>query len=238
MSAPALAEVPEVDHQEIARLVDELEPRPPRAAIFQTGVGTRALFEATDALGNSARLLALLSRSVVVARGPKPTGALRSRRVRIDRSAAEPYTTTQVLESLADLPLKGERVLVQRYGETNVELEKALRAKGADIVEIPTYRWALPEDTRPLEAFIAALGRGELDAVVFTSASQARNLFELARRTGKDASLPANLNRTLVASIGPVCSAALASRGVNITVEASPPKLGPLVAALEKALLT
>ncbi|HVQ61123.1 MAG TPA: uroporphyrinogen-III synthase [Burkholderiales bacterium] len=237
MSAPALAEVPEVDHQQIARLVDELEQRPPRAAIFQTGVGTRALFEATDTLRKSARLLALLSRSVVVARGPKPSGVLRSRMVRIDRSAAEPYTTAQVLESLGDLPLKGERVLVQRYGETNVELEKALLAKGAEIVEIPTYRWALPQDTAPLAALITALDRGEIDAVVFTSASQVHNLFELARRTGKDASLAAILNRTLIASIGPVCSAALSSRGVNIAVEASPPKLGPLLGALEKALL-
>jgi len=74
-------------------------------------------------------LLGLLANCVVVARGPKPTAALRSREVRIDRSAKEPYTTAEVLESLDDLSLRGEGVVVQRYGETNVELEKALRAK-------------------------------------------------------------------------------------------------------------
>ena len=172
----------------------------------------------------------------MVVRGPKPTGALRARGVRIDRSAAEPYTTAEVLAAVADLPLSGERVVVQRYGETNRELERALCGKGAEILEIPTYRWSLPEDTRPLENLIAALEAGRVDATVFTSASQAHNLFDLARRIGKDASLPANLNRTLVASIGPVCSAALAGYSVNIALEASPPKLGPLVAALEKAL--
>ena len=232
--APALAEVPDIDRDRIAALLEALEARPPRAAVFQTGVGTRALFEAADAQA----LLDLLAKCVVVARGPKPTGVLRSRGVRIDRSAAEPYATAQVLEALKDLPLSGERVLVQRYGETNVELEKALRAKGAEVIEVPTYRWALPEDTRPLEGLIAALRAGEVDAAVFTSASQAHNLFAVARRIGGDASLAADLNRTLVASIGPVCSAALRTHGVNIAVEASPPKLGPLVAALEKALLT
>lgn len=238
MPAPALAEVPDIDGEGIARLVQELESHPPRAAIFQTGVGTRALFDAADSMGIASRLLGLLSKCVVVARGPKPTGVLRSREVRIDRSAAEPFTTAQVLESLGDLSLRGEWVLVQRYGETNVELERALKAKGAEIAEIPTYRWALPEDTGPLEALIGALDRREVDAAVFTSASQAHNLFALARRLGKDGPLAANLNRTLVASIGPVCSAALRGHGVEVALEASPPKLGPLVAALEKALST
>jgi len=234
--APALAEVPDVEPAEIARLLAALSRRPPRAAIFQTGVGTRALFDTAESLGIVPDLLELLSKCAVVVRGPKPTGVLRSRGVRIDRSAEEPYTTVQVLEALGDLRLEGERVLVQRYGETNVELERAVRARGAEVVEIPTYRWALPEDIGPLERLISVLEAGEVDATVFTSASQVHNLFELARRTGKDASLPSNLNRTLVASIGPVCSAALKTRGVNIAVEASPPKLGPLVAALEKAL--
>lgn len=238
MPAPALAEVPDIDHEQIAQLVQELESHPPRAAIFQTGVGTRALFDAADSLGITSRLLGLLSKCVVVARGPKPVAVLRSRQVRIDRSAAEPYTTSQVLESLGDLPLRGERVVVQRYGETNVELERALLAKGADIAEIPTYRWALPQDTGPLEALIGALERREVDAAVFTSASQAHNLFALARRLGREGTLAANLNRTLVASIGPVCSAALRGHGVDIALEANPPKLGPLVAMLEKALMT
>ena len=236
--APALAEVPDVDPAGIARLVEALGRNPPRAAIFQTGVGTQALFAACDSLGIAPALLELLSNCVVVARGPKPTAALRFRGVRVDRCAEEPYTTAQVLESIADLALDGECVVVQRYGETNRELEHALSKKGAQIVEIPTYRWALPDDTAPLESLIDALARSEVDAAVFTSASQAHNLFALAERIGKRSSLAGNLNRVLVASIGPVCSAALKARGVNVALEASPPKLGPLFAALEKALLS
>jgi len=234
--APALAEVPDVDAAAIRRLVGGLGSRPPKAVIFQTGVGTHALFAATDSLGMTPTLLGLLADCVVVARGPKPTAALRSREVRIDRSAKEPYTTVEVLESLEDLSLRGECVVVQRYGETNVELEKALRAKGAEVVEIATYRWALPENTRPLAGLIDALELAQIDATVFTSASQAHNLFVLAQKLGREGPLAANLSRTLVASIGPVCSAALREHGVKIALEASPPKLGPLVAALDRAL--
>jgi uroporphyrinogen-III synthase len=48
--------------------------------------------------------------------------------------------------------------------------------------------------------------------------------------------LAAQLNARVIASIGPVCSRALQSRGIIATLEADPPKLGPLVAALEAAL--
>lgn len=213
MLAPALAEVPDVDHAMILRLVGELESHPPQVAIFQTGVGTQALFSATDSLGITPRLLGLLAQCVVAARGPKPTAALRSRAVRIDCSAKEPFTTVEVLESLRDLSLVGSRVVVQRYGETNVELEKALRAKGADVMEIPTYRWALPQDTAPLVRLMDALEREQVDATVFTSASQAHNLFALAGKLGRRDSLASHLNRTLVASIGPARYAAPRSRG-------------------------
>jgi uroporphyrinogen-III synthase len=104
------------------------------------------------------------------------------------------------------------------------------------VVEVPTYRWALPEDTAPLVALMDALAAKRVDAAVFTSASQAYNLFGLAETLGRKESLVTTLNATLVASVGPVCTAALAGFGVRVGVEPSPPKMGPLVAALDAAM--
>ncbi|MGH8744134.1 MAG: uroporphyrinogen-III synthase [Burkholderiales bacterium] len=235
-SAPALAEVPDIDTDYIARLIREWQENPAKAAIFQTGVGTRALFNAADSLGLTDTLQQLLVQTTVVVRGPKPTAVLRSRNVRIDLSAEEPYTTAEVLEALNTVPIRGERVVVQRYGETNVELEKALQQRGATVIEIPTYRWALPENTRPLIDLIGALERGEIHAVAFTSASQAYNLFTVAEQLGKKEALKASLDKTLVASIGPVCSRALNTLGVKVGLETRPPKLGPFITALAQAL--
>ena len=234
--APALAEVPEVDRAFMARLIAELEARPAKFAIFQTGVGTNALFKATDELGLTGRLLALLERMTVAVRGPKPTAALRSRGVRIDISARDPFTTTEVLDALQTAPLKGERIIVQRYGVSNVELDEALKARGAQVVEITTYRWSLPEDTRPLVDLLDALERGQIDAVTVTNAAQVYNLFAVAERLGRAAALRAALNGILVASVGPVSTEALKKFGVGIGLEASPPKLGPLMSALDAAL--
>lgn len=234
--APALAELPDLDPAQIAELVRSLEERPAKLAIFQTGVGTRALFAATDSLGLTQKFLQILEKTMVAVRGPKPTGALRTRGVRIDRSAADPFTTHEVLESIRDIPVKGERVIVQRYGVANVELDRALEARGAQVIEIPTYRWSLPEDTRPLESLIAALERGEMHAAVFTNAEQVRNLFAVAAKLDKTQALQDSLNRTLVASIGPVASAALREFEVKVGLESSPPKLGALMSALDSAL--
>jgi uroporphyrinogen-III synthase len=234
--APALAELPDLDAPAIERLVRSMEAGPPKLAIFQTGVGTRALFETTDRLGLTPMFLKFLEKTTVAVRGPKPTGALRARKVRIDRSAAEPFTTREILESIKDVDVKGAGVIVQRYGSANTELDRALEARGATVVEIPTYRWSLPQDTQPLAELIARLERQEMDAAVFTNAEQVRNLFLVAQRLGKTEALRRALNSTLVASIGPVASAALHHEQVRIGVEAKPPKLGALLSSLEAAL--
>ena len=235
-SAPALAEVPDVDRDALAAQVRDWEAAPPAVFVFQTGVGTRALFEAADALGVTASLLRTLAGACVAVRGPKPTAALRSRGVRIDRAARDPFTTDEVLEQLADVALDGRSVVVQRHGDANPHLTDALRARGATVSEVVTYRWSLPADVGPLRALIDALSRDEIDLAMFTSASQVHNLFAVAGEGAPADALRASLNRTRIASIGPVCSGALRAAGVRVDVEAHPPKLGPLMAAIEQAL--
>ena len=234
--APALVEVPDVDPAFVKQLITELRAHPPKLVIFQTGVGTQALFATADRLGATDDLLEVLSAAQIAARGPKPTAALRARHVRIDFSARDPFTTHEVLEAIAPVPIDGERVVVQRYGATNVELDDALKARGANVVEIPTYRWALPADQKPLVDLLDALSRREIDAVVITSASQIHNLFAVATTLGRGDALRADLARTFTASVGPVASSALRQLGVDPDLEASPPKLGPLINALDSAL--
>jgi uroporphyrinogen-III synthase len=236
MLAPALEEVPDVDPQAVVSLLAQWRINPFKIVIFQTGVGTRALFQATDSAGLTGELLQYLSSSLVVVRGPKPVGELNAREVRIDIRAATPFTTETVLAAVSEMPMQEARVLVQRYGAANQLLRDALEGRGASVQEIATYRWALPADTRPLNELLAALARSSVDAVVFTSAVQIHNLYLVAEKTGRASELASQLNRLVIASIGPVCSRALREHGVTPSFEANPPKLGPLVAGLDEAL--
>jgi uroporphyrinogen-III synthase len=238
MHAPALEEMPEVAPDAVAAVLREWRADPFKMAIFQTGVGTRALFQMTDSLGSTSELLQLLDAAVVVVRGPKPVGELNARRVRIDIRAASPFTTETVLGAVANVPLDRRRVLVQRYGAANRELCDALQARGATVHEIATYRWALPADTGPLERLIDALTSSRVDAVVFTSAVQVQNLSAIAAGMSRGGNLGDLLKGVIVASIGPVCSRMLLQHGIKPSFEADPPKLGPLLAGLEDALRT
>ena len=234
--APTLEEVPDVDSQGIAALIAAWRTRPFKVAIFQTGVGTRALFKATDEMGLTQELLELLQASTVVVRGPKPVGELNARGVVLSHRALSPFTTADVLNCLSDIDLAGARVLVQRYGAANRELRAALEDRQALVEEVSTYRWAIPQDVQPLHQLLDALRNDEVDAVVFTSAVQIQNFHAVAEQASRGEELIKGLNGCVIASVGPVCSRALRSFGIEPTFEASPPKLGPLFVGLEAAL--
>lgn len=236
LSAPALAEIPVIAPEAVQALLEETRRQPPKLAIFQTGTGTRVLFDMAREHGAALALGAVFDRCLVAVRGPKPAAALRSHGIRIDRSAQAPYTTVELLAAVADIAMANEIVLVQRYGETNDALRVGLENAGAAVREIPVYRWALPADLAPLMVLMDELEAGRVDAVVFTSASQLRNLRTVATDAGRFDAVWAALRANRLVSIGPVCSQALRDLGLPVHAEASPPKLGFLVAAVRAAL--
>src|SRR5215210_2462481 len=140
LAAPALREEPVDDPDAVGAFLDRVAARGLDLMLFQTGVGARALFRSVSALDREVEWRAALERAAVAVRGPKPISALRELDVRVDRRAAEPYTTPDLLAALADLDLAGRVVGVQHYGEPNEELVAALRARGADVLAVEVYR--------------------------------------------------------------------------------------------------
>lgn len=230
--APALREAALGETPEVERLATRLEAGEVALVVLLTGVGTRALAAACP------RLPALLARIPIVARGPKPLAALRELGIGGAHPVPEPFTWRQVLPVVDGLGLApGSTVAVQEYGVPPLDLVAALERRGLRTLRVPVYRWALPVDQEPLRAAAALVVRGEADVAVFLNAAQAEHLFRVADDAG---ALRAGLARTVVASVGPTTSEALEAHGVAPDIEASPPKMGPLVAlvaARARALL-
>lgn len=235
---PALREEPCVDTTALRPLLDDLTSRGLAAAVFQTGVGVEYLFQAVRQLEEDVerRLRDLLTTTVVVARGPKPTTALKSLGVRVDRSVPTPYTTKELIASLEDIAVRDRAVLLAQHGGENPVLRDYLTGRGARVEELRLYRWELPERSDPLVDLLAAIRLGQVQAVVFTSASQVEHLCLVAEASGQRLALIEALRHgPVVAAVGPVCAQALRERGIEPAdgiLEPHQPKMVPLVRTL------
>ena len=234
LAAPVLQEVYNTDTPEVTALIDDLCGGRVDIAVLQTGVGTRALFEAADTQGRLPELLAALEGMTVIARSPKPAAVLRRNRVRIDLMPPEPFTSEDLIVSIDGIDLSGREVAVQAYGGPNNLLTRTLRERGASVREVALYGWGLPDDLAPVRDLIRRLDAGEVDAVAFTSQPQVSNLLAIAAMSGQEAKLRRSLNsgEVLVASVGPVCTRRLLQNGLKVDVEPDHPHMGNLVLAL------
>jgi uroporphyrinogen-III synthase len=233
VSASAMQAVPRDVPGEAVAFIDALVRAPHPMTVFLTGVGAAGLFAEAERLGLLPDLLAALARATTVCRGPKPSAALRRHGVSISVSVPEPYTMTELLQAIAAIDLHGRWVGLVHYGERNAPLAEALITRGAVLSELQLYEWGLPQDTAPLRRLVQDALGGRLAALVFTSQVQVRHLFQIAAEEGRDAELLEALRaRTVVASVGPVCSAALRQFGVAPHVEPEHPKMRPMMTAL------
>lgn len=231
-SAPAVREVPRRDQRPALDVLDCICRREVSVIIFLTGVGSRAFFGLAADAGKRETLLKALQGMFVAARGPKPIAVLREAGVRIDLVPKEP-TSEGLLSALADQELRGKVVAVQLYGEENPFLVEGLRARGATVLEIPLYEWALPEDQELLVRLIHDLIGGRIDVVAFTSSPQIKHLFAVAERLGLGDQLAGAIrDKVTVAVIGPVSRAALAEHGIVPQIEPEKGTMGALVHAI------
>jgi uroporphyrinogen-III synthase len=229
--APATREVPAQSHPDVGRFIDALKAEKLNLLIFLTGVGTRALVRAAKPFCSREELVLGLSRIPVLARGPKPVAALKELGVPIRWNVPEPNTWREILEVLDknQVPLQNQTVAVQEYGVPSRDLLDGLKQRGAGVLTIHVYDWALPEDIAPLENAIDALLHGKVAVVMFTAAVQAHHLLEVAEKKGMKEQLMTALSKVKVASIGPVTSEALKEYGIAVSMEPSHPKMGFLV---------
>jgi uroporphyrinogen-III synthase len=201
--------------------------------IFLTGVGTRALVQAVEPVCSREQFVAALSRTTVVARGPKPVAVLRELGVPIALTVPEPNTWREILQVLdqnsGKIPLQGRRVAVQEHGVPSHELYEGLKQRGAEVFPVHVYQWALPEDTAPLRQAILSVTSDQIDVAMFTSSVQIHHLVQIAQEMNLREDLVRALNRSMIASIGPLTSQTLREHGITVDLEPTHPKMGFLV---------
>jgi uroporphyrinogen-III synthase len=133
-------------------------------------------------------------------------------------------------ESLAEALLPeapGKSFLLVRAAEARDTLPQALTAAGAIVTIAEAYRNQLPAESMQALQTLFASPETYPEAITFTSASTARNLFALLEAA--NLTLPPSIT---LASIGPITSEALRDLGHPATIEAAEPTIPALIQSL------
>jgi uroporphyrinogen-III synthase len=235
LHAPAIRIVPLADDTELHIATEQLINHPPDIVVVTTGIGFRGWMEAADGWGLGEALIAALHRATLLSRGPKSRGAVRAAGL-TDAWSPPSESSAEVLEHLLTGELDGVRVAVQLHGEPLPDFVDALGCAGAQVVQVPVYRWVAPDDLAPLDRLLAATLDGAVDAVSFTSAPAAASLLSRADKLGVLEQLLRRLRReVLAACVGPVTAGPLVAHDVP-TVQPERSRIGALVRTLAETL--
>lgn len=231
----ALRIVPVADDTELAAATRALIARPPDVTVATTGIGFRGWVEAADGWGIAEDLLAALGSGKLLARGPKARGAIRASGL-VDAWSPPSESSAEVLDHLLEMGVDGLRIAVQLHGEPLPDVVDALRMAGAEVVQVPVYRWLPPADLGPLDRLIDSVLCGGIDVLTFTSAPAAASLLARAEQRGaRRRLLDALRGPVLALCVGPVTAAPLEAVDVP-TVQPQRSRLGAMVRQLEAEL--
>jgi uroporphyrinogen-III synthase len=228
INAPAIRIVPLADDSELRAATLRCLDTPPDIVIATTGIGFRGWVEAAEAWGIADELTKTIGQATVLARGPKARGAIRASGLR-EAWSPESESSNEVLEHLIAGDLDGKRIAVQLHGEPLPDMVQTLRLAGAEVIEVPVYRWVPPEDTAPLHRLIQAVSCAAVDAVAFTSAPASASFLRAADELGCGDAVRAALRGPVVpACVGPVTAGPFQEQGIAV-LQPGRARLGALV---------
>lgn len=224
---PALRIVPLPDDAELHQATQGLVSSPVDVVVATTGIGFRGWFEAAEGWGLAGRLHRALEGAVVLPRGPKAKGAVRAAGL-VETWSPSSESNAELLQYLLRMGVSGKRVAIQLHGEPLPDFVNSLEAAGAEVVEIPVYRWMPPVDPAPLGRLVDAVVAGQVDALTFTSAPAAVSVLRTPRYTELVEALRRNV---LVVGVGAITAGPLVAAGIPV-VQPARARIGSMVREL------
>jgi uroporphyrinogen III methyltransferase / synthase len=190
--------------------------------MFTSVNGVELFFERLDGLNPGNHELRGLGFAAI---GPETASRLKAAGVKKGLLPAT-FRAEGILDMLQPEAMRGQRVLIPRAAKAREVLPETLRRWGAHVDVIEAYRTVTPKtDTGKLTA---ALGRGQIDMITFTSSSTVANFAELF----DGQSLPVILGETPIACIGPITENTVRDLGGIAAVSAKEFTIRGLIGAI------
>lgn len=244
---------------EVQNLINEVIKGKPDYTVFMTGPGVYAVMQIAERFGLKNNLIKSLAKTKVVARSPKPRGALSKHGVHVEIMPTSTHDNTAegVARELMKDNLEGKHIVIVWHGSQSVRLGQDLRragagvsefriydystrlsAEGAEILNTMGYQTIPPEETR-VRKLIEDILANVIDVITFTSPPSVRNLFSLSQTYSLQKNLVEALNRgQIVVAIGRPTKEEIESHGVKVDVMPDVYKLGAMVAALVQYVIS
>jgi uroporphyrinogen III methyltransferase/synthase len=236
---PTIEIRPPSDPEPLAAAVRALRDGGYAWAVFTSANGVEHVWAAITAAGGDARAFGSVKLAAI---GPATARALEVHGLLPDVVAREFRGEQLAVDVLSAMGLDGglqpggseplgggPRVLLARAAKARDVLPEALRDAGCRVDVVAAYEThASPEETAA--ALASELEAGRIDAVTFTSSSTVENLCD--RLGPRSAGL---LQRTRVASIGPITTATAQARGLRVDVTAARYTVPGLIEALAQS---
>ncbi len=183
--------------------------------VCMSSIGVDAFFDMLKPHSNS--LPSRADQPRVIAVGPMTSEALIRHGVQ-SAVVPEKYSSGGILDYFSKFELKGHRVVLVRSSAADDHLSVSLTSRGAFVETITVYRSTVPTNVESVLDFLAGLEKGQFQAVLFTSAASASNLFSIAERENPRSHLIRLMSSTLVGAIGPATAERLRELGLDPSV--------------------
>lgn len=227
--------VPQVDESRLREATEEVLAGPCDELVVSSAFGLRAWFTAAGRWGLADALLARFREARLLTRDARAADSLREIGLTTIWSTAG-ATTEDLFRYLIAQPVEGRRIVVQADMVTLRESCRALRALGAEVVEVPTYQSCPPTYADHLRRLSDQIVEREIDAVALLGEPASEYLMAQASSEGKlNEMLNALSGDVICACLGAGTAEPFVAHGVHPLVGAAP-YLEELAAGLVEAL--
>ncbi|KHD86611.1 uroporphyrinogen-III synthase [Heyndrickxia ginsengihumi] len=200
--------------------------------VLTTGIGAKSLEDAAIRINEREAFLQALRNTKIAIRGSKTLNWLRQHDLK-PLYVAEDGTMENLLSFFQDGEKREgqENIYIQLYDQDDQVLQTSFEQLGFAPYLSKPYHYKHP-DTQVLQDLKDNILQSSLDAVVFTSKTQVRNLFQ---QTEQNEALTRSFNEHVLAvAVGKVTASELERQGIKKVIQPANQKMGEMIVKLSE----
>lgn len=199
--------------------------------LFTTGIGVETLHKTALEMGKGEEFIHVLQNTGIAARGYKTVNMLKKWGV-TPQVRDDDGSTAGLIRRMGDFSLENKKVALQLHGDPAPKLIQWLDEQKAQYEEVLPYIHNPPE-AEVMEMLLSELLEEDLDAAVFTSTPQVRNLIQFAHEKGAENQLKkAFAEKVIALAVGKVTAQALYDQGIERVIFPEHERMGSAIVEL------